>query len=1015
MISDEKLAEAYSWESAEVEARLPEPEFEEQLVALLGREGYEDARRLIKEIPATADRGRPGTVLIVPGVVGSKLGDRKRNVVERLLHVIWLNPLRIVKGDLMDLKVVGNAAGRIDTYGVFLKSYERLKLSLERAGWNAEFCAYDWRLPLAVSCTTLIGEVARWKARGPVHIVAHSMGGLLVRAALQADPETMKAVTQIITLGTPHQGSFSPVPLLRGIHSTLKLAAGVDLSHSAEELARDVFATMPGFYELLPNPAVFPGQHLFDMARWPTTGVTPQAKLLEAARMAQTKLAPPDNRFHAIVGHSNPTLSSAALSGGDFKLRCSKDGDGAVLYASSEISGVPTWYTDVEHGELANGEKVRAAVIDLLDKGTTKALPTTRPMPTGVEFDWSPKREARSVRGAAGEIDPDVFRRLLDPFDGDARGERIQQTSATGAAKSGAGARVVNQMAGPAGVEREPPQFELRLFHGSIAEASARAYAVGVFDTVKPAGAAAALDAQMDGALGELYQRNMVSGALGWINAFPGTRRPLRADLICLVGLGRAGDFTADAVAAAAANLVRYLIQAGFEDCAVVPFGAQSQVTPEEALNGLVRGALQAICEADRPHFFRGLTICEIDAERFKAIEAHADVSVNQAAPPKIVQVRRITLPDAAEKGSDTARGDFALSRATNSVTISVTGARTSDGLTFTYNLVPSTGGGTAILGTMAIEEADFEAVFAPFRRHNFPASMADIDEFGAAAWATLVPERVRAALATTDAERLIFSVNRLAARIPWETMHAGDERRFALRHALSRRHASDTQAVGKWIRRPSSTSAARVLLVINPTLDLPGAQLEGDILLAALQAVGAKCQVDVLRDRDASRDAILAALGSGKYDILHYAGHASYDAVEPQDSGIYASDGMIQSGDIASLAAMPALVVLNACESARVRQRRRIRSAIMQDSVSFAEAILDSGIAGLVGTYWPVSDDAAKSFAEKFYAVLLRGEPVGQAVYEARQALFAAGEADWADYLHFGDHDFAFGFLRSQ
>lgn len=1013
MISDEQLAEAYEWDADEAEARLEDPASEEQLVALLGKQGFEDARQLAQSAKRRAVRKQAGVVLIVPGVVGSKLGDKKRNVIERLLRVIWLNPLRIAQGALLELKVVGGRSGDIQTYGVFLKTYLRLKLSLERAGWDVEFVPYDWRVSLEVSADTLIAEVRR-RAGAPVHIVAHSMGGLLVRAAIARDADAMAPVRRIITLGTPHQGSFSPVPLLRGIHGTLKLAAGIDLSNDATTLAREVFASMPGFYELLPNSTVFEG-HLFDVKRWPAAGVLPNAALLKDAPLVQSRLAQPDQRFRAIVGYGNPTLSSAGLAGQDFRLRCSNDGDGAVLFKSSEIKGVPTWYTDVEHGELPNGEKVRAAIIDLLKGDATAALSTSRPPETGIEVDWKPKRASGAVRQANGQVDPQKLRQMLEVLGPDSESSGADAAASDASTNARRRTRIINQVAAPEGAEREPRQFELRMFCGSIADASARACAVGVFEGVKPSGAAAAIDAQMDGALGELHHRNMISGAQGWINAFPGARRPLRADLICLVGLGLSGQLTKEGVAAASANLVRYLINAGFEDCAVVLFGAHSTLSPADSLRGIVKGALQAVCEVDRPHFFRGITICENDATKFETLVNCADAAVDEASPPRPVHVRRVALPYDTDETRQAPGDDFTLSPRVNSLNVSVTGARTSEGLAFTFNLVPSSGGGTTVLETLQISEADFENQFAAFKRRGFPNSLSDIDTLGSAMWQALVPDRIQEGISLTDAERLILSVDRLAARIPWETMQTDDGRHLALDFALSRRHASTTQSVGKWIKRPNSTSTLRVLLIVDPTLDLDGARAEGQALIAMLGAYGSKVSVDLLPAEQATRKAIIERLGSGRYDILHYAGHASYEPLHPEDSGLMANDGMITSRDIANLASMPALVFLNACESARVRRRdERSRSAVMHDSISFAEAILDGGVAGFVGTYWPVSDSAAASFADAFYKRALAGEALGEAMHQARRTLFEAGEADWADYMHFGDNDFSFAFLRS-
>ena len=47
----------------------------------------------------------------------------------------------------------------------------------------------------------------------------------------------------------------------------------------------------------------------------------------------------------------------------------------------------------------------------------------------------------------------------------------------------------------------------------------------------------------------------------------------------------------------------------------------------------------------------------------------------------------------------------------------------------------------------------------------------------------------------------------------------------------------------------------------------------------------------------------------------------------------------------------------------------------------------LAGGVANYIGTYWPVGDAAAKTFAETFYGALLNGSPIGNALLEARRA----------------------------
>jgi CHAT domain-containing protein len=89
------------------------------------------------------------------------------------------------------------------------------------------------------------------------------------------------------------------------------------------------------------------------------------------------------------------------------------------------------------------------------------------------------------------------------------------------------------------------------------------------------------------------------------------------------------------------------------------------------------------------------------------------------------------------------------------------------------------------------------------------------------------------------------------------------------------------------------------------------------------------------------------------------------------------------------------------------MRTPRTTREALAATG-GLAEAYLRGGVANYVGTYWPVGDTAAMAFATAFYSAIVRGERVGPAVNQARAAVRATGSVDWADYMHYGNFDFA-------
>jgi CHAT domain-containing protein len=249
-------------------------------------------------------------------------------------------------------------------------------------------------------------------------------------------------------------------------------------------------------------------------------------------------------------------------------------------------------------------------------------------------------------------------------------------------------------------------------------------------------------------------------------------------------------------------------------------------------------------------------------------------------------------------------------------------------------------------------------------------------------------------------------------SRIPWETLRVGDVHP-ALEGGLTRRYTSETMTVARWSEQRTPGTPLQVLMIVDPTLDLPGAADEGTALARLLRAGGAS--VELLSGAAATRDATLRAFGSGRHDVLHFAGHGFFDAADPGRSGLVCASGEVLRGtDVTRLGDLPALVFFNACEAARVRRPRRATDAsrlfAFRRSTSVAEGFLNGGVANFLGTHWPVGDQAAFAFSTRFYERLLQGAALGECVLDARQRVLALGSIDWADYVLYGSPDFTVG-----
>jgi CHAT domain-containing protein len=311
--------------------------------------------------------------------------------------------------------------------------------------------------------------------------------------------------------------------------------------------------------------------------------------------------------------------------------------------------------------------------------------------------------------------------------------------------------------------------------------------------------------------------------------------------------------------------------------------------------------------------------------------------------------------------------------------------------------------------GSVNVQRKDLRAHLA--RAESGQLGPRDMARFGAALGRLLLPAPVREGLEAMRLRPLVVVHDGEGSRIPWEALRVGDLHP-ALEGGLTRRYASETLTVARWREQRAIGTGLQVLMVVDPTLDLPGAADEGASLGRLLRARGAA--VELLAGAAATRRAVLREFGSGRHDVLHFAGHGFFDPGNPGRSGLVCAGGdVLRGADLDGLGNLPALVFFNACEAARVRKPGRAAGARLfafRRSTSVAEAFLGGGVANFLGTHWPVGDQAALAFATTFYQRLLDGALLGDCVLAARHRVRAIDSLDWADYVLYGSPDFAVG-----
>jgi hypothetical protein len=353
-------------------------------------------------------------VYILPGIMGTQLGAARDAPAPD--DLLWLDPQDVIDGGLERLRL--HAPSGLKPLGAIPFSYLPLQLRLRAAGFAVAVHDYDWRTDLREAAQALSARLCAENAAA-VSIVAHSMGGLIARAAMRLPG--FERVRRLITLGVPHRGSFGAVQAIRGTYPVVRRLAALDRHHDAESLATRVFSTFPSIYQLLPTQELSGGADLFETGQWPGSGPMPDGELLRDAGAFVNALPPNDTRCIAISGTHQRTVVGLRLSGDDFHYDIGDAGDGTVPLESAQLAGFDNYYVRCEHSQLPRSVSVARAVVELLRHGRTTRLSARRSPPLGrhvtvsdreLRHTWNDKVDWATLDAAAHR---DYLNRLNQP------------------------------------------------------------------------------------------------------------------------------------------------------------------------------------------------------------------------------------------------------------------------------------------------------------------------------------------------------------------------------------------------------------------------------------------------------------------------------------------------------------------------------------------------------------------------------------------------------------------------
>jgi len=983
-------------------------------------------------------------VVLLPGVMGSHL---RRGAKDR----VWMDPIDIAAGGLA--KIAWGQDG-VEAEALFDMSYGALCVELAKTH-RVERFPYDWRQPLDVlgdrlaeRLDALLKETAR-----PVRLLAHSMGGLVVRACIHRRRAVMDAVmardgARLVMMGTPHQGAHSMVENLVGKGDTLRMLVRLDLQHSMQEVL-DLVGGFRGPLQLLPKRGFrdeFEGQDdggtpfEFDReATWksfvpvvkdfwfgdgrvaqPAQSTLDAASWLWAQDGDATPALPPAYAARSVYvfGVAPNTACGVRVDAGRLRMVGTPHGDGTVTWASGRIGNIGAfYYLPAVHGNLMATAAHFDAIVDLVQTGRTAKLETSPPASRALE----------QPRPCVYDAGPPV---AVDPAS-------AQQVIA------GAPASVA--------VPTTPPrQLRVRVVAGDL-RAMDCPVMLGHYEQDPIAGTEHIVDTDLlDGELTQRLRLGLYAGAIGTAtavllrpNAIERQRGSLRGAVVA--GLGPLdGSLTMDGlVEAARTAALRYLLHASemLEDEAsaeltlasvLLGYNSSANIPIEASVEAVLRGVMHA------NHRFREITGSALHIGHLDFVELYLDTAISA-----VYAVRKLGTSLAMEAQrqqaelaceSELVRREPRLRLAAGGSDgywsrLIVTAARDREDGAGDGGCPPRSAVATRLRFVYIARRARAETV----QQQRQPGLVERLvqqqihdarwnEEFGRTLYQLMLPHDLKETVRHQD--RLVLVVDETSAAVPWELMLPGDAAsREADRPLSVTAHLVRQLESGDWRRDVRQSIGNTALVVGDPSFagfreaflddqgrpfaadppQLAGARAEAGIVWETLNASGFEAWTTDGPVRDTGSDAarpgasqVIAALYRRPWRIVHIAAHGVFDVCHRDGgrrSGVLLSDGLlITAAEIDAMERVPDVVFLNCCHLGRMEEAVGAGQARGANKLaaSLASELIRVGVRCVIAAGWAIDDTLAALFSETFYQRLVHDRSTfGDAVHAARQAVW--------------------------
>ena len=974
--------------------------------------------------------GNRPVAVVLPGIMGSNLSvleekktksrkKREQRKETQQKEEIWFDLRKIIGGGIVKSLSIEDGNTNVVPDSLIGEYYSDFINYLQDTHDVVTF-PYDWRLSVQESAKLLNDKLSDINkelsgADLPIHIIAHSMGGLVVRQLMMDHEEEWRKFmrrknTKCIMLGTPWLGSYDVLKVLLGHSKRVKTLARLDIKYKLGELLNTIRA-YPGIYQLLPvDNRDFENEKFWEK-EFEVAGLSG----LEAFKTFKEDVKKFDNgtaesywdNIWYIAGQKKKTpfdyrkkekassdkgkeetekIKEGKKSPCKIIYRYTTEGDGSVTWHSGIPQHIPEdnlYFARTEHMELVNDEKLFEGIVEILLKGKTNEIPRDKPV-------------ARSGKQITEEYE-DVVARGLDLDD-----EMKTVFGVGGYTQRHAESR---------------GSIHVVVTNGHLRNA-AHPVLVGHFSGDGIVSAERAIDYCLENRLSERHSIGNYPGRVGENEIFFNLDTHPKGTIV--VGLGSVDNLTQYVLASTVEKaVIRYAMfmrdnyttsaakkHANGISCLLVGSG-YGRLHIEESLRGILLGVSNA-----------NLFIKKISGKDLKSIEyvefvdyyqemaqkayyglnniKNTDKRINFTLQEGIKEVmgsrKRHTYDDA--KGwwhNFTTRQLIDENNKTQGLTFS-----SSSGIARVENEDVYTGlEHIQILLDTVGRDVEWEEV------SNWDGRLSK------AIFELLIPNNFKDTI--RNHHNILWKMDLHSAQFPWEMFHDsdyGDEPAF-INSGLIRQLYTDDYCVA-----PTRGQGENALIIGDPIYgnslsQLPAAVIEAKEINKILEEGG--CITTPLINTKAKD--IMLELYAGKFRILHFAAHGLYNVDKENgvfDIGIAIGDGvLLTTGLIRQLSVIPEFVFINCCYSGKISEPD---NAYYMSRYKFAANVgielIRMGVKATIIAGWPVNDAAAKTFAVTFYEKMMAGYEFGEAVKIARKKCYDnyPYTNTWGAYQCYGD-----------